>query len=48
VPSQASSRAKASAATFSATPTEGDCVTKPVTRVKVHADFYFASSFFKR
>lgn len=34
--------------TIKATPLEGDCVVRPVTRVRVHADFYFAPSFFAR
>lgn len=34
--------------TFKATPLEGDCVTKPITRVRVYADFYFAKSLVKR
>lgn len=34
--------------TFKVTPLEGDCVTKPITRVRVHADFYFVQSFFTR
>jgi hypothetical protein len=32
--------------TFSAAPVEGDCVVKPITRVRVQAEFYFAQSFF--
>jgi len=34
--------------TAAVTPVEGDCVVKPVTRVRVKADFYFAESFFRR
>lgn len=30
------------------TPTEGDCVVRPITRVRVKAEFYFAESFFRR
>jgi hypothetical protein len=34
--------------TIKATPLEGDCIVRPVTRVRIHADFYFAQSFFQR
>lgn len=34
--------------TFKLTPLEGDCVTRPVTRVRVDAEFFFADSFFDR
>lgn len=34
--------------TFKITPTEGDCVTEPVTKIHVNAHFYFARSFFNR
>ncbi len=34
--------------TFKVTPIEGDCVTSPITRVRVKADFWFAESFFRK
>jgi hypothetical protein len=34
--------------TFKVTPLEGDCVTSPITRVRVNAEFWFARSFFNR
>lgn len=34
--------------TFKVTPLEGDCVTSPITRVRVNAEFWFAKSFFNR
>jgi hypothetical protein len=34
--------------TFKVTPVEGDCVTSPITRVRVNAEFFFAESFFSR
>lgn len=34
--------------TFKARPVEGDCITKPITRVHVDADFFFARSFTNR
>jgi hypothetical protein len=34
--------------TFKVTPLEGDCVTSPITRVRVNAEFWFAPSFFNR
>ena len=34
--------------TFKIRPLEGDCVTSPVTRVHVNAEFWFLPSFFTR
>lgn len=34
--------------TFKITPLEGDCVTRPITRVRVDAEFFFTASFFSR
>ena len=34
--------------TFKVAPVEGDCVSGPITRVRVNAEFWFAESFFSR
>ena len=34
--------------TFKLSPAEGDCVTGPITRVRVNAEFWFAPSFFNQ
>ncbi|MGH8994104.1 MAG: hypothetical protein ACRDZ7_21555 [Acidimicrobiia bacterium] len=33
---------------FKLVPVEGDCVSSPITRVRVNAEFWFAPSFFRR